>query len=98
MVEKGARCPICQVVVDSFGDHQVVCGGKVKEVTFSGMISSEMQLFSTDQSAAVAAGKELHSLIASTYSRPADVFSPNWKGSQPAALDVHLSSFTSARL
>ena len=27
MFEQGAQCPVCHMVADPYGDHQVGCGG-----------------------------------------------------------------------
>ena len=51
-----------------------------------------MPFFSAAQSAALAPQKEFPSLIPGSSSRPADVYLPNWKRGQPAALDVTVIS------
>ena len=90
MVEKGARCPICQVVADPLGDHQVGCGGNGDRIHRHDSVRDV--LFSAAQTAALAPRKEVPSLIPGTSSRPADVYLPNWMRGQPAALDVHVIS------
>ena len=49
-------------------------------------------LFSAAQAAALAPRKEVHSLIPGSSSRPADVYLPNWKRGQPAAIDMTVIS------
>ena len=48
--------------------------------------------YSAAQSAALAPRKEAPSVIPGSSSRPADVYLPNWKRGQPAALDIHVIS------
>ena len=43
MFEEGLRCPVCHAVADTFGDHQVGCGGTVIES--SNIIPFGMQFF-----------------------------------------------------
>ena len=90
MVEEGARCPICQVVADPLGDHQVGCGGNGDRIHRHDSVWDA--LFSAAQTAALAPRKEVPSLIPGTSSRPANVYLPNWMRGQPAAIDVHVIS------
>ena len=90
MVEEGARYPICQVVADPLGDHQVGCGGNGDRIHRH--YSVRDALFSAAQTAALAPRKEVPSLIPGPSSRPADIDLPNWIRGQPAALDVHVIS------
>ena len=90
MTKEGALCPICQGVADAFGDHQVGCGGNGDRIHRHDSIRDA--LFSAAQSAALAPRKEFPSLIPGFSSRPADVYLPNWKNGQPAALDVTVIS------
>ena len=86
----GTLCPICQVAADPFGDHQVGCGGIGDRILRHDSIRDAV--FSAAQSAALAPRKEVPSLIPGTFSRPADIFLPNWQRGQPAALDVTVIS------
>ena len=61
MVEEGARCPICQVVADPLGDHQVGCGGNGDRIHRYDSVRDA--LFSAAQTAALAPRKEVPSLI-----------------------------------
>ena len=90
MLEEGARCPICQGASDAFGDHQVGCGGNGDRIHRHDAIRHV--LFSAAQAAALAPWKGVPSLIPGSSSRPADVYLPNWKGGQPAAIDVTVIS------
>ena len=90
MVEEGARCPICLGAADAFGDHQVGCGGNGDRIHRHDSIRDA--LLSAAQSAALAPRKEVPSLIPGSSSRPADVYLPNWRRGQPAALDVTVIS------
>ena len=90
MVEEGVRCPICQVVADPLGDHQVGCEGNGDRIHRHDSVRDA--LFSAAQTAALAPRKEVPSLIPGTSSRPADVYISNWMRGQPAALDVHVIS------
>jgi hypothetical protein len=90
MVEDGTRCPICQAVSDPFGDHQVGCGGNGDRIHRHDSLRDA--LYSAAQSAALAPRKEVPSLIPGSSSRPADVYLPNWKRGQPAAMDVTVIS------
>ena len=90
MLEEGARCPICQGASDAFGDHQVGCGGNGDRIHRHDAIRDV--LFSVAQAAALAPRKEVPSLIPGSSSRPADVYLPNWKRGQPAAIDVTVIS------
>ena len=85
--------PACQIPADSFGDHQVNCGGNGDRIHRHDSIHDA--LFSAAQSAALAPRKELPSLIPGcTTSRPADVFLPNSVEGKPATLDIHVISPT----
>ena len=90
MLEEGARCLICQGASDAFGDHQVGCGGNGDRIHRHDAIRDV--LFSAAQAAALAPRKEVPSLIPGSSSRPADVYLPNWKRGQPAAIDVTVIS------
>ena len=83
---EGVRCPICLVNTDSYGDHHVGCGGNGDRIHRHDSIRDAV--FSAAQTAAL----EVPSLIPSSQSRPADIFLPNWKRGQPAALDVTVIS------
>ena len=39
MFEEGIRCPVCHVLADPFGDHQVGCGGNAGMQFFSSSVS-----------------------------------------------------------
>ena len=71
---------------DPLGDHQVGCGGNGDRIRRHDSIRAA--LFSAAQSAALVPRKEVPALIPGTHSRPADVYLPNWKRGQPAAIDV----------
>ena len=97
MVEEGAVCPVCQRVTDPYGDHQIGCGGNGDRIHRHDSIRDAV--FSAAQSAALAPRKEFPALIPGSSSRPADVYLPNWKRGQPAALDVTvISTFQSLTL
>ena len=89
MLEEGARCPICQGASDAFGDHQVGCGNGDRIHRHDAI---RHVLFSAAQAAALAPRKEVPSLIPGSSSRPADVYLPNWKRGQPAAIYVTVIS------
>ena len=72
------------------GDHQVGCGGNGDRIHRHDSIRDAV--FSAAQSAALAPLKEAPSLIPGSSTRPADVYLPNWKRGQPAALDVTVIS------
>ena len=88
--QEGSSCPVCKDSADSFGDHQVGCGGNGDRIHRHDAIQDV--LFATAQSAALAPRMETPSLIPSSRSPPADVFLPNWKRGQPAALDITVIS------
>ena len=66
------------------------CGGNRDRICRHDSIRDA--LFSAAQAAALGPRKEAPALIPSSSSRPADVFLPNWKRGQPAALDVTVTS------
>ena len=92
MTKEGALCPICHGVADAFGDHQVGCQGNRDHIHMAiDTTPFRNAFFSAAQSAALAPPrKEFPSLIPG---RPADVYLPNWKRGQPAALDLTMISF-----
>ena len=90
MGEEGAACPVCRGACDAYGDHQVGCGGNGDRIHRHDSIRDAV--FSAAQSAALAPLKEAPSLIPGSSTRPADVYLPNWKRGQPAALDVTVIS------
>lgn len=90
MAEDGTTCPVCQRLADGYGDHQVGCGGNGDRIYRHNSIRDA--IFSAAQSAALAPRKEAPSLIPGSSSRPADVYLPNWKRGQPAALDITVIS------
>ena len=90
MVSEGTRCPVCNSLVDPFGDHQVGCGGNGDRIHRHDSLRDA--LYSAAQSAALAPRREVPSLIPGSSSRPADVFLPQWKRGQPAAIDVTVIS------
>ena len=90
MSEDGATCPVCQGAADAYGDHQVGCGGNGDRIHRHDSIRDAV--YSAAQSAALAPRKEAPSVIPGSSSRPADVYLPNWKRGQPAALDIHVIS------
>ncbi len=90
MMEEGTRCSVCQAVADPFGDHQIGCGGNGDRIHRHDSLRDA--LYSAAQSAALAPRREVPSLIPESRSRPADIFLPNWKRGQPAALDVTVIS------
>ena len=69
----------------------IVVGMEIEFIimTLFRMSSSE---FSAPQSAVLAPGKEVPSLIPGSKNRPADIFLPNWCGGRPAALDITVIS------
>ena len=86
----GAFCPICQEEADACGDHQVGCGGNEDRIYSHNSIRDV--LFSAAQSAALGPWKEVPFLIPGSVSHPADIYLPNWKRGQPAALGVTVIS------
>ena len=90
MFAEGSICSICQGAADPYGDHHVGCGGNGDRIFRHDSIRDA--IFSVAQSAALAPRKEAPSLIPSSRSRPADIYLPNWKRGQPAALDVTVIS------
>ena len=90
MGEEGAACPVCRGACDAYGDHHVGCGGNGDRIHRHDSIRDAV--FSAAQSAALAPLKEAPSLIPGSSTRPADVYLPNWKRGQPAALDVTVIS------
>ena len=90
MFEDGTICPICQGGADPFGDHQVGCDGNGDRIHRHD--SFRDTLFSAAQSAALALRKEEPSSIPGSSSRPADIYLPNWRRGQPAALDATVIS------
>ena len=90
MFEMGAQCPVCHMVADPYGDHQVGCGGNGDRIFRHNALRDAV--FSAAQSAALAPRKEMPSLIPNSQCRSADVFLPSWKGGHPAALDMTVIS------
>ena len=86
--EEGVR--VCLSTADSFGDHQVGCGGNGDRILRHNSIRDA--IFNSACSAALAPRKEVPSLIPGSQSRPADIYLPNWERGQPAALDVTVIS------
>ena len=78
------------LISDPYGDHQVGCGGNGDRIHRHDSIRDA--LFSAAQSAALAPRKEVPALIPGNCSRPADIYLPNWRRGQPAALDVTVIS------
>ena len=64
-------CPECRSTADSFGDHQVGCGGNGNRITHHNAIRDV--LFGAAQSAALAPSREMPNLVPNSLSRPADV-------------------------
>ena len=71
-------------------EWRVGCGGNGDRIYRHDSLRDA--LLSAAQSAALAPRKEAPSLIPGSSSRPADVYLPNWKRGQPAALDVTVIS------
>ena len=90
MSNEGVTCPVFQVTTDTYGDHQVGCGGNGDRIHRHDSIRDAV--LSAAQSAALAPRKEAPSVIPGSSSRPADVYLPNRKKGQPAALDIHVIS------
>ena len=86
MFEEGSQCSVCDMVADSFGDHQVGCGGNGDRIYRHNALRDA--IFSAAQSA----GREVPSLIPGSQTRPADIYLPSWKRGCPAALDVTVIS------
>ena len=82
--------PECRGTADSFGDHQVGCGGNGDRISCHNAIRDVV--FSAAQSATLAPFKETPGLVLCSQSRPADILLPNWSCGRPAALDVHVIS------
>ena len=83
-------CPVFQVTADAYGDHQVGCGGNGDRIHRHDSIRDAV--FSAAQSADLAPRKEALSVIPDPAAGAADVYLPNWKRGQPAALDIHVIS------
>ena len=77
------------MIAGPHGDHYVGCGGNGDCISRHNSIQDA--IFSAAQTVALAPRK-VPSLISGTRSCPADVFLPNWKRGQPAALDVTIIS------
>ena len=90
MSEEGYRCSICNSEADTFGDHQVGCGGNGDRIHRHDSLRDA--IFSAAQSAALAPQKEVPSLIPYIQRRPADIYLPNWIRGRRAALDVTVIS------
>ena len=75
--QEGSTFPVCQVVTDGFGDHQVGCRSNGDLIHQHN--SLRYVIFPAAQSAALAPRKEDPSLVLSASSRPADIFFPCWK-------------------
>ena len=86
MLEEGSRCAACQSAADYFEDHHVSCGGNGDRIHRHDSLRDS--LLAPAQSAALAARKEVPSLIPGASSRPADLYLPCWKNGKPAVLDV----------
>ena len=63
---------VCHTVADPYGDHHVGCGGNGDRIARHNSLRDA--IFSAAQSAALAPRREVSSLIPSSLSRPADVF------------------------
>ena len=85
--EEGVRYDVCLSTADSFGDHQVGCGGNGDRILRHNSIRDAIF-----NSACSAPRKEVPSLIPGSQSRPVDIYLPNWERGQPAALDVTVIS------
>ena len=81
-------CPECRGIADSFGDHQVGCGGIGHRISRHNAIRDVV--FSAAQSAALAPSKETAGMVPCSQSRPTDILLPNLSCGRPAALDVHV--------
>ena len=92
MSEEGAPRPTCQAVTDAYGDHHihVGCGWNSNRIHRHDSICDE--LLSAAQSAALARHKEVSSLIPGSRNCHVDIYLPNWRRGQPAALDVTIIS------
>ncbi len=67
-------CPECHGVADSFGDHQVGCGGNSDRISRHNAIRDVV--FNVAQSTALSPSKETPGLVPDSASRPADVLYP----------------------
>ena len=85
-----SACPQCLRPADTFGDHQVGCGGNGDWVARHNALCNV--IFTAAQLAALGPRKEAPALIVGTQSRPADVFLPTWSRGRPATLDVTVTS------
>ena len=77
-------------LADSFGDHQVGCGGNGDRIARHNAVRDV--LYNAAQSAALAPTKDAPSLVPGSYTRTADILLPNWTNGRPAALDVSVIS------
>ena len=64
-------CPGCRGTADSYGDHQVGCGGNGDQISHYNAIRDV--IFSAAQSVALAPSKETLGLVPNSSSRPADI-------------------------
>ncbi len=83
-------CPKRHLEADTFGDHQISCGGNGDHIYRHNAIHDVV--YSAAQSAALGPTKESPDLIPNSAAHPADVFLPNWSSGRPAALDIHVIS------
>ena len=59
--EDGARCPVCHVVADPFGDHHLGCGGNADRIARHNALRLRDAIFTAAQSAALAPRREVSS-------------------------------------
>ncbi len=83
-------CPECRCVADTFGDHQVGCGGNGDRISRHNAIRD--MVFNAAQFATLGPSKETPGLVAESIACPAEVLIPNWSNGRPAALDIHVIS------
>uniref|UniRef100_A0A1X7TH43 Uncharacterized protein n=1 Tax=Amphimedon queenslandica TaxID=400682 RepID=A0A1X7TH43_AMPQE len=83
-------CPLYTRACDSLGDHSVACGGNGDRILRHNTLRDV--LFTAAQAAALSPRREVPSIVPGSYSRPADLYLPNWSQGKPAAMDVTVIS------
>ena len=79
--------PVCHKPADPYGNHQVGCGGNADRIARHNAIWEILA-----QAIALTPTQEALGLVANSQVQPADIFLPNWYGSHPTSIDVHVIS------
>ena len=80
----------CRGQADTFGHHQVGCGGDGDRIYRHNLLRDA--LYSVARISALGPLKEVPGLIPGSLSRPADLYLPYWRRGRPAAMDVTVVS------